>query len=226
MKQNKYSIAEYWDNRIDNRDNFWNGLFENKPINRDSVIINPVILNSYSNQMENGWVVYPNSHSVLGFLKFIYLPSAFNGLVERSSDYQYYFEEFFGAVLDSYKKDYPDKISLIEKMESFYYDLDDYWKLDNKDCFEAIKNWTDRFNTDWNEIRGTVLSFHVFRSPLETAIFIVDEFEDSLGIDSLEEDIGISKDEFLSISTDDIFENEFMKRRFTDILTNRLKITF
>ena len=154
------------------------------------------------------------------------MPSAFNGLVERSSDYQYYFEELFGAVLDSYKKDYPDKISLINKMESFYYDLDDYWKLDNKACFEAIKQWTSRYNTNWDDTNGTALSFHLFRSPQETANFIIDEYADSLGIDSLEEDIGISKAEFLAIATDDIYENEFMKRRFTDILTNRLKITF
>lgn len=42
-----------------------------------------------------------------------------------------------------------------------------------------------------------------------------------LGIESLEEELGLAKDEWLKL-TKNVFESEFMKRRFMDILTDRL----
>src|SRR4051812_18672735 len=105
MKQSKYSISE-----------FWSGLFENQPISRDSVIISPVILNSYTNQAKSAWAVYPNVQSVLGFIKFLYLPSAFIGLIKENLDYQRYFAEDLGRNLHDYKEKYPNKVNLVTKM--------------------------------------------------------------------------------------------------------------
>ena len=47
--------------------------------------------------------------------------------------------------------------------------------------------------------RGVSFSFQVFSSPKEAAHFIVATYEEDLGIESLEDDIGLSKSEFLDI---------------------------
>ena len=66
----------------------WSGLFENKPIDRESIIVAPTILNSYKNQLEDAYVVYPDAESVLGFLTYIYLPTAISGVFDHeSADY-------------------------------------------------------------------------------------------------------------------------------------------
>lgn len=114
MIKSKYVHPDYWRTKISKGEYFWEGLFDGQPISKDSVIINPVILNSYSNQLDDAWAVYPNVESVIGFLKFIYLPTAFMGLLEEKElEYQYYFQEDLYEVLDDYKERVPSKIDLI-----------------------------------------------------------------------------------------------------------------
>ena len=222
MKQSKYSIPDYWRSKIYQNEEFWVGLFENQPIKPESVIVSPVILNSYSNQHENAWAVYPNLHSILGFLKFIYLPTAFIGLVKEKMDYQYYFQDNLGEVLNEYRGQYPKKANLITKMEQHYYGLEDLWGMDEETGLEKLKQWMMHFNKNWEETNGVSLSFHVFTSPKEAVKYIIDVYEEDLGIDMLEEDLGITKNELLELVSDDIYQNDFLKRKFTDILTNRL----
>lgn len=228
MRQSKYSISEYWTNKITQVEEcFWNGLFENKPIRKESFILNPVILNSYSNQAETAWVVYPSLHSLLGFLQYIYLPTAFIGLIKgNDSDYEYYFEEELGEVLNSFKETFDENEGLLIKMEEFYYQIKSFWLEDESTCLQKLKEWTLKFNEDWVDKEGVVLSLNLFKSPEEAANFIVVSYEEGLGIDSLEDEIGLSKNEFLQLADSEIYENDFMKRKFTDILTNQLKTTF
>ncbi|MFD0829394.1 hypothetical protein ACT8ZR_27860 [Neobacillus sp. M.A.Huq-85] len=226
MKQSKYSIADYWRNKIRLEEELWGCLFENQPITQNSVIINPVILNSYSDQSENAWAVYPNPQSVHGFLKFIYLPTAFIGVINPEMEYQYYFEEDLGELLDEFKDEYPDQIKLITKMEEIYFALNNSWDDQNYLCMEKIKQWSRSFNEDWLKLNGTAFSFHVFSSPEDAAKYIIQVYEEDLGIDFLENDLGITKNDLLSITSQEIFQNAFMRRRFTDILTNRLKVAF
>ncbi len=160
MKQSKYSISDYWRTKITQSEIFWSGLFENQPIGRDSVIISPVILNSYSNQDEVAWAVYPNVRSVVGFLKFIYL-STFIGFILEDIDSRYYFQDDLDDVLDSYKEEYFEKISLITKMEYFYYHLEELWGKDDAACLEELKRWTVSFNENWEESKGVSLTFNV-----------------------------------------------------------------
>jgi hypothetical protein len=226
MKQNKYLISDYWRKKIGDNELFWGGLFDNLPICRDSVIVNPVILNSYSNQREDAWAVYHNPQSVIGFLKFIYLPTAFMGLIEEELDYQYYFQEDLGELLAELKEEKPYKLAVFEKMESFYYELNNCWREDNKSCLLNLKHWSTGFNKNWEGINGVIFSFNIFDSPIETADYIVKSYEEDLGIDFLEDDIGLTKSQFLDLAGEEIYSNEFMKRKFTDILTNKLKVTF
>ena len=227
MRKSKYSISEYWRNKISQNEKFWYGLFNKQSINHDSIIISPVILNSYSNQAEDGWAVYPNVQSVLGFLQYIYLPTAFTGIIKgENMDYPYYFQEDLGENLYEYKETYPEKVQLIEKMENLFYDLITLWDHDHDHSLEMLKQWTQDFNRDWEESKYISCSFHVFGAPKEAADFIVAVYEEDLDIKFFEDEIGLSKDEFLQLASDDLYQNDFLKRKFTDILTNRLSVAF
>lgn len=226
MIKSKYVYPDYWKIKINKNGRFWEGLFEGQPIHKNSVIINPVILNSYSNQHENAWAVYPNVESVIGFLKFIYLPTAFIGLLkDKQLEYQYYFQENLYELLDDYKEKTPSKIDLISKMEKHFLEID---KLSKETvlCLEDLHEWTVKFNRNWEEKMGISLSVNVLGSPKETVNFIIATYEEDLGIESLEDELRLSKSELLELASDEIYQNEFMKRKFTEIITNRLNVTF
>lgn len=227
MKKSKYAISEYWRAKINNKENFWEGLFANQPIEKNSIIINPVILNSYSNQIEDAWAVYPNLESVIGFIQYIYLPTAFVGLIkEQNMEAQYYFQENLDGLLNQYKEDYPEKVQLLNKMEGLYFELMNCWIENKEDRLNKLKQWSNSFNENWEGKSGVTLSFNLFSSPREVATYIIKGYEEDLTIESLEEDIGMAKSQFLELTSDEIFQNDFMKRKFTDILTNRLNVTF
>lgn len=227
QKKPKYYYEEYWRSRISSGENFWHGLFEGEPIKRESIILAPTIINSYSNQHESAWAVYPNVHSALGFLQYMYLPTAYMGLLKKSElEYRYFFQENFIHVLHQFKEEKPNLQGLIVKMEELYKQLDDCWKVSEEACLEILRNWTLSFNQTWYQERGIQLSVSLFQSPLEAAQFIIEVYEEDLNIQMLEEDLGISKEDFLKLASDDIYSNDFMKHKFTDILTNKLIISF
>jgi len=225
MKKSKYYYYDYWRKKVENDEELWSGLFEKKAIDKESIIIAPSILNAYKNQSESAFIVYPNVKSVLGFLKYIYLPTAFDGIFNHDST-----NYLIGADLDAFfreqKINNPDKVKTIKHMESLYTELNNLWDINQDEILEHLIQWTKKFNENWLDINGISISFTIFRSPNELAKEIIKVYEDDLDIEMLEIDLDVNKEEFLMLASDDLYTNEFMKRKFTDILTNRLSITF
>ncbi len=221
-------MADYWMTKINDHQPIWCGLFEKEPINEKSIIISSVILNPYSNQHEEAWAVYPNPQSILGFLQYIFLPTAYIGLIKRQDTDQdvYYFEENLSTLLAGFKEEHPEKTSLINKMEKLTIELDRLWYEDDVYCFQKLKHWSSEFNQDWKEDSFIILNFNIFASPLDAVKAIIKVYEDDLDIKDLEDEIGLTKNDFIKLAKDDIFHSAFMRRKFTDILTNRLRVTF
>lgn len=224
MKQSKYQHFDYWIRKTEKEENLWIGLFENKPIDRESIIVAPTILNPYKNQHEDAYVVYPNVKSVLGFLTYIYLPTAFSGVFDHdSADY------VIGDDLDDFfreqKINNPNKVKMIKQMESLYNDVHALWSHEEETLLANLIEWTKRFNEDWLNVKGIGVSFIIFTSPAELTNEVIRVYEEDLDIEMLEDDLGIAKGEFINLASDELYTNEFMKRKFTDILTNRLMIS-
>jgi|SRR5699024_8490586 len=199
------------------------GLFENKPINKESVILAPSLLNSYSNHHEDGWIVYSNPQSVIGFLKYFYLPTVFHSVFEHESD-NYIFVDDLTGFFEHQREKHPNHMNTIYKMEKYYPDVDNLWSESYKTSLDNLLKWTESFNEDWLQMQGVAMTFNVFRSPREVAIYIINVYEEDLEIEMLESDLAISKEQFIALSSDDIYTNEFNRRKFT--LTNRLAVTF
>ncbi|HLQ74229.1 MAG TPA: hypothetical protein VK125_08360 [Bacillota bacterium] len=226
MRQSKYAFPSFWKQKIEENEPFWEGLFENKPITQSSVILNPVIMNPYSDQAENSWIVYPNPQSVIGYLKYLYLPTAFIGLIEEEMDNPYYFVEDLIVLLDELKEENINKMNVISIMERDYIQLDELWDMSESACLEKVVEWTRNFNKTWNW-HNVSLNVHLFRSPKEAMNYVIKAYEtQELGIEQLENDLGFTVQQLREISSDAIFTNEFMKRKFIDLLDNRLAIHY
>lgn len=222
MKPNKYSFPEYWESRVMQNVPFWGGLFENKPLTKESLIIQPVILNAYHKQAETNWVIYPNVHSVVGFLTYIYLPTIWNALILQNKEYRYYFSDHLGEFLERDKELYPEKITCINHLQTFYEKLQKLWDLDEHQCMEQLKRWANEFNKDWEGDPYILHTVHLFKSPKEAVTFIKNVYQKHSTLEELESNLNMSLQEFLKLTSDEIYHNEFMKRKFTDILSNRL----
>lgn len=110
-------------------------------------------------------------------------------------------------------------------MEEYFFEINNISRS-NGLCIEDLQKWTLSFNENWEDKRGISLSVNVFSSPKETVNFIIASYEEDLGIESLEEELGLTKNELLELASDEIYQNQFMKRKFTEIITNRLNVTF
>src|SRR5690625_4397667 len=184
MKPSKYQHYDYWMKRLENSEDLWSGLFENKPINRESIIVAPTILNSYKNQHEGAYVVYPNLKSVLGFLTYIYLPTVFSGMFDHdSADY------IIGDDLDDFfreqKVNNPNKVEMIKHMESLYNDAFALWDYEEESLLGNFIEWTNRFNEDWLDIKGIGVSFTIFTSPADLANEVIRVYEEDLDMEML-----------------------------------------
>src|SRR5699024_2347002 len=148
MKQSKYQYYDYWMKKIQNVENLWSDLFDNKPIDRESIIVAPTILNSYKNQHEGAYVVYPNLKSVLGFLTYIYLPTAFSGVFNHDS-IDYIISDDLDDFFRELKINNPYKVEMIKQMESLYNDAHALWGHEEETLLDNLIEWTNRFNKDW-----------------------------------------------------------------------------
>ncbi|MFA9559707.1 hypothetical protein ACERII_20565 [Evansella sp. AB-rgal1] len=225
MRQSKYSFPSYWKGKTSKNVDIWSGSYDNIPLNKGSVILQISIINSYSNLYEDSWVVYPNIQSVLGFLQFFYLPTAFLGILDDEADDSYYFEEDLGEVLDYFKEKLPEDEERITQMEDVYYELIQFWEKDEHAISHDIKEWGEKFNEQWNKEKGISFFINIFRSPKEVAEYIIHSYEEDLGLESLQADIGLSKESFLQLTDDYIYNNQFAQRQFMRIVTQKLNVT-
>lgn len=224
MKSNKYQHYSFWEHKLDHDENLWYGLFEDKPISRGSLIVSPTLLNSHKGQQEVGYAVYPNAKSVLGFLNFVYLPSAFTGVFERYSPF-YIVEEDLYDFFEFQTIMNPDHLHVINKMEAFYDEANALWEVEEDQLIENLIEWTKKFNKNWLKSNKISFSFTIFTSPAHLVRELIEVYEELDEIDVMEKELGFTKEQFIELAGDDLYGNEFMRRKFTDILMNRLDIS-
>lgn len=173
MAKSKYLIREFWLKKMEMDEEMWTGLFENRPITRQSLIINPVILNSFSNQHESGWAIYPNIYSVIGFLTYVYLPNAFIGVIDsEASGGRFYTEDDLGDLLESYKTEKNTDSTLIDKLIGIYNEVLQLKQADERDSVNALKNWAEHLQMKEIGLRKTTPLIHLtfFKHPLKQRI--------------------------------------------------------
>lgn len=226
MNTSKYQLIDYWQHKIQTGEAFLSGLFEGIPINPASIIIAPTMLHSYRNIEETAFVVYPNPKNILGFLKYLYLPTAFESIFDCDPESEYYIAEDLTDFFEHQKLKFPNKIALIEKMKTFYYALDSLWDDNDEACTYNLIKWTNDFNENWLDVIGISFTFTIFTSPEVLVNEVIKVYEEDLDIEMLESDLGVTKEEFIAFGGEDIYTSPFMKRKFTEILTNRLSVVF
>lgn len=221
--QSKYSLFPYWENYIIKNEDILKGHFNTMPITKDSVFTHMVLVNCYGDS-SNVWAYYPNINALLGLLQYIYFPTVFNiKLLGKENDEiavpMCTVEELLEIAEDGTKCQSKEEISVMnEQIERFQ----ELWNLNDEEAFEKLRSFSIDFNEHWTKDRGIFFYFDVYRTPSELGNYLIEAYEEVEMIDRLEEDLGLSKYEWIKLC-DSVYENEFMRHKFVDILNNRIR---
>lgn len=223
LKHCIYSNPYFWIKKIQDETDIWNGIFDNIPLNRNSIIIAPTIENSYTNINENRCSIYPNIYSVLGFLSYMYLPTVRKNILTSSFDYDYTF--VLNELLEIDMEMYPEKVRQVERLQHFYEEAQQQWYKKPEHSIEGVKRWSVQFNEDWEEQEYLSHSVSIFTSPIEAVQYLINLNGNNLDINLLENELEMTYNDFLNLQVDELYENEWLNRRTTNILANRLPVT-
>jgi hypothetical protein len=224
MKNAPYDSIYYWHNLILKEEQIWENGFREIPLTQESVFIHYVIVNCYGDS-DDSWVYFPNVKAALGFLEYVFLPTAFNTLFAGKEDSTLtvplaHVEELLEIIDES--PEYSDiQKSLITDMEEFVTKLQELWELDEQQCIEKLKEYSLTFSERWLNNIDIFFYFNIFNSPQEIGDFIVKTYEEEDMIERIEDQLGLTKDEWLNVCQS-VYTNEFMKRKFIEILNNRI----
>lgn len=224
IQKNPYNNLSFWKNEIVKDNNLWEGYFDNKEITNNSKIIYSGILDLNKNILQCGWAVYPCSYSLLGFLQYVYLPTAFFVWFDRKSDNLYIPISKFNAVVSETLKSNTSNINLnsVSSMKETYDFLNNLWNTDNSSLSFKLSNFCDSFNQTWDNDPNQKLFIKIFDSPKDTFEFVKNVLISDTE-DFVEEDISETLDTF-KFACDNAIDEPLLNKRFIDILNTNAPI--
>lgn len=217
--KSKYNNYYYWENIVkkDKSDN----PFADDLITEESVFFHGVVINCHGGSYER-WLHFPDIKALLGFLNYIFVPMAFGAFLSNETELLIHgnLDELLDIMSDSEKCNQKD---LIPQMRESSRQIRVLWNCDGEKCYGELNNFLTHYNERWNKNHELFSYFDIFKSPSELGKFLVESYEDSEEVDisMLENQLGVQKEEWLAICSQ-VYENDFMKRKFTEILNNRI----
>ncbi|EKQ56979.1 MULTISPECIES: hypothetical protein [unclassified Clostridium] len=226
LKKNPYNNFSFWENKILNDENIWEGYFENKEITKTSKIIYTGIFDLDKNILQCGWAVYPCGYSLLGFLQYVFLPTSFFTWFDRKSkDFYIPVTEFNNVVSETLKyNDSNEDLNSVNSIKKSYDFISSLWDSNYDSLDLQLKVFSDSFNNNWDNEPIQKLFLKVFENPCEVYDFI----KDSIAWDSkefIEEDISMTLDA-LKFACENAVDEPLLSKRLIDILNTNAPILF
>ena len=215
-KYNNY----FWKDRIDKEKDTWEGLVSDKKLSKESIFLQ-IGMYHYID-MHNTWACHNEVGSIKGFLIYVFVPTIIYSIIADGEDrgINYAVENPY-VLLDELRDDI--KLEHEEDLDKVYDVLGRLDKIptEEKDkSIEYMKKLSDKFNEIWTE---TEMSFYflIFDSPEEIIEDLIEVYEGEDMLDELEEQSGLTVEELKNMAYN-LWDNQFTKKRFMDILNNKL----
>jgi hypothetical protein len=219
----KYKQYYFWENVLKNNEEVWKNSFRNMPLNHDSKFINTVIVDCNHSIMEDNWAYYPNVEALLGFIHHVFLPTAFALVLFSESGELVTPMATVKELLDSAEEIGEDKnkdfIDIMRKQDA---ELESIWDTDEEEMWRSLHHFSQKFNEIWGKNMDVFFYFDIFNTPLEIGQYLIDEYEKDQMLDYFEDESGLTEEEWRS-TCKDVYENDFSRIKFLDVLNNRTK---
>ena len=201
---------------------YWRNFLEKDKENgvkANSYILNFYIINQSRNESFYKWYSFNNKSELLGFIKFVALPSAYysrnfgegdNEIIVTASNYENALEILKISNLrvdDTLSNNFKEDYSIIEEIEKEF-------ELD------IVEKFCDSFNSHL-DYKGKVFSgIQVYENIKEFGKQLVSDYEEQDMIDELERQMEMSKEEIVELFSN-IENNSFMLKRINEFLNSK-----
>lgn len=221
-----YNHHYFWEHKIINHADLWEGYFESQSITHDSRIVYTGLLDNEKNIFHYGFAVYPSTYKLLGFLQHVFLPTAFFTWFDRKS-YDFYIPVAAYQTVVSEVIDHNKNINLnsVNSMNDYYYFINNLWLFDEKLVDINLKSFCNKFNNEWDNDYSQRLFLKVFDKPSDIFNFIKTSIGWSDFNHFIEEEISMSLDK-LKFTCDNALIEPLLNKKFIDILNANIPVLF
>jgi hypothetical protein len=220
----KYKQYFFWENVLTNNEEVWKNSFRNMPLTYESRFINTVIVDCNNSIMEDNWVYYPSAEALLGFIHHVFLPTAFALILFSESGEFITPMATVKELLDLAEEVNEDKnrdcVALMRKQDE---ELENIWNMEGENMWVKLYDFSQVFNQVWGKNTDVFFYFNIFKTPIDVGEYLVAEYEKDEMLDYFEEESGLAKEEWFN-TCNEVYENDFMRLKFMDILNNRAKV--
>ncbi len=182
----QYSSHTCWERYLTQKD-VWRSLFQPSGA-RYPLFVNTAIEDRRRGISDVNWAGYPDVYALLGFLQYVFLPTAFYGMLHPEARCLYTPVLPADALLEWIQE---SNVLQKDALCTFLSELDEFWELDRVPLMHALSAFCARFNACFSR-GGVTLYVQIFRSTYEVAQYV----EDAVWADDLfEEDFRITPKE-------------------------------
>lgn len=159
-----YNGHTCWEGYLTNKD-VWQSLFQPAAGANYPLFVNTAIEDRAHGIFDVNWAGYPDVYALLGFLQYVFLPTAFYSMLYPEHG-QLYTPVLPTAELLEWiqESSTPQK----EAMRTFLNELESLWELDRIALAHALSAFTERLSAAFSATH-TVLYVRIFRSTYEVA---------------------------------------------------------
>lgn len=216
----------FWENKIINDANLWEGYFENEIIHKNSKIIYTGLIDNEKNIFHYGFAVYPSTYKLLGFLQHVFLPTAFFTWFDCESHGFYIPLSSYDIVVSEVQRCNKNiDENLVNSMNNWYSFITNLWLFDLKFIDIGLKSFCEKFNNEWDKDSEKKLFLKIFDSPSQVFNFVKDSIGWSEYDDFVEEELSMSLEK-LKFTCDNVLTEPLLNKKFIDILNTNMPVLF
>ena len=209
----KYNLVYYWENYLSKQEDIC--------IEPKDYVLKFSLVNGYSNNYFSNWYSFEDTEGVIGFLKYVVIPSAYVTKLFGKEE-----ENVFIDAIDEYEimelaeeSSAINKRELIKKMNKEY---DFITRIDKYDFGEdGIKRFVELVEKNNRGNSKIFADVEFYKNVNEIGRSLVEEYEKEDMLDSLEKNMSLSKNQILNMF-EHIDQNVFMMKKLNTYLNNTL----
>lgn len=217
-RERAYNSFDYWMQLIDHEAPMWEGGFLNSMLDIKALFVYTVIIDYDKGFMRNRWAHYPNLDALLGFIEYVFMPTATFTMFDEEED-NFMVPMAITEEILQYMESVYDKKGIQRDM-NLTLDKLSQMKSDKELKLSTVKEFCQLFNKKWYEREGKVIYINVFKNSIEIADFL-HKLVGAYGINLIEEELDMSYESWQELCHN-LYDHEFLKQQFTSILNNKL----
>ncbi|MGV8147213.1 MAG: hypothetical protein ACLKAK_10315 [Alkaliphilus sp.] len=223
-KENEISNYYFWENRIKETDDILIGNIDGVKITVDTPIIYIGILDKKKGILKSGWSVHESIDSALGFINYVFLPTAFFTWGARNVEGFYVPLSPIEIVMREIQKENSISDTKILQMNDCFKQIGTFYDSSKKEKYSQLELFCNKFNLLFDEDLGRKLFLRVFEKTemIVDFVFVNDENEFE---EVIEEEMNMSINDFKFIC-ENVYVEPFINKTFIEQLNTKMEVWF